>query len=192
VPELPGAAVVSTPIGIGDRVRCIDRHSTLGGEVGTVDRMEFDPPHYFVTFDSGEIAWMYPSDVERYVDPPMKTLRVGVGLYQPGDKVKYRAGRTKRASRIGTVIRTYVDSDEIPVAVVATPGGVTADIAYDELEMVREHDRPDSPSARGAQEVTVTFTFTPDEHIPIITSLDELLEILSESPDDLTIHEEPA
>jgi len=122
----------------------------------------------------------------------MKTLRVGVGLYQPGDKVKYRAGRTKRASRIGTVIRTGVDLDGVSFAVVATPGGVTADVAYDELEMVREHDAYRSTSARGAQDVTITFTYTPDEHIPIITSLDELLEILSESPDDLTIHEEPA
>lgn len=161
---------------VGDRVR-----NTLG-ETGTVDEIVGRSVIVSMDDDGGRAKYGFDS-VEKI------TPRVGHDRFQPGDKVKYRAGRTKRASRIGTVVRTGVDMDGASFAVVTTPGGVSADVDYDELELVRAHGEPE-PSTGEPRRITLTFTYTPDKHIPFIRDLDNLLEILSESPDDLTITEE--
>lgn len=161
---------------VGDRVR-----NTLG-ETGTVDEIVGRSVIVSMDDDGGRAKYGFDS-VEKI------TPRVGHDRFQPGDKVKYRAGVTKRAFRVGEIERTGVDVDGGSFAVVVTTSGVTKDVDYDDLELIRRHERKAVPSTGMPKAITVSFSYYPDERIPRIRDLDDLIEVLSENPDNITITE---
>jgi hypothetical protein len=163
---------------VGDRVS-----TRVTGGTGVITGMDLSLSA-LVEWDDGSTPSWEPMSTLTKIRP-----RVGHDRFQPGDKVKYRAGRTKRASRVGEIERTGIDVDGGSFAVVVTTSGVTKDVDYDDLELIRRHERKGVPPTGTPKAITVSFSYIPDERIPFIRDLDDLIEILSEQPDNLTITE---